>query len=359
MSSQTSPAHKSQKKELLEDGQTTLDDSLETAPAETKGEDVEMKEAPKEATPSKTEGKDNAEEDSKNTEQDETVELNESEEKTSNNDQTPLQSNGAHKEKGTGNATDKQDEAPKEVEKASGSNGAQKESANGNALDAKETQNPEEPQKPSEASTSSELNDGIVETSKSVDTSSQREKASPRTILEQGIIYFFTRGRVGIEDPESVSDLQRTYFVLRPLPKGAKLKDGPLGDSTNNRLFALPKKAFPKSHSDRYMAFVEKSNCSIKDLKEEFFSGTVNETKTQGTRVTPNVTPVGEGVYAFTHNSNTSHLVYMLTVPSQPGEFQNDLGIYEKGSFVISVKNPERKGPANATLPEGPSYPKE
>ena len=52
----------------------------------------------------------------------------------------------------------------------------------------------------------------------------------PSSILEKGIIYFFIRNRVDVNDAESVSDLQRIYFVLRPLPKGAKLGDGAIED---------------------------------------------------------------------------------------------------------------------------------
>lgn len=56
-----------------------------------------------------------------------------------------------------------------------------------------------------------------------VQESSQRERNIASNILEKGIVYFFTRNRVGIEDSESVGDLARTYFVLRPLPIGTKL----------------------------------------------------------------------------------------------------------------------------------------
>jgi hypothetical protein len=103
-----------------------------------------------------------------------------------------------------------------------------------------------------------------------IEESSQREKQIPSNILEKGLIYFFTRNRVGIDDADSVGDLQRTFFVLRPLPAGAKLGDGAIPDLENNRLFALPKKTFPKSHNDRFMAFVEKSNSTIQDLKDNF-----------------------------------------------------------------------------------------
>jgi hypothetical protein len=103
-----------------------------------------------------------------------------------------------------------------------------------------------------------------------IEESSQREKQVPSNILEKGLIYFFTRNRVGIDDADSVGDLQRTFFVLRPLPTGAKLGDGAIPDLKNNRLFALPKKVFPKSHNDRFMAFVEKANTTIQDLKDSF-----------------------------------------------------------------------------------------
>lgn len=81
----------------------------------------------------------------------------------------------------------------------------------------------------------------------------EREQALPSTILEKGIIYFFFRSRVGIEDPEGVRDIARTYMVLRPLPLGAKLGEGSVEDTSNNRLLALPKKVLPTSHRDRFL----------------------------------------------------------------------------------------------------------
>jgi hypothetical protein len=193
-----------------------------------------------------------------------------------------------------------------------------------------------------------------------IEESSQRAKQMPSNILEKGVIYFFTRNRVGVEESESVGDLQRTFFVLRPMPTGAKLGDGALADDNNIRLFALPKKVFPKSHNDRFMAFVEKANTSVKELKESFFGADEYETKTQGSRRTEPVAPVAEGVYAITRTEDrTCHLVYSTTIPSELGEVQEDLGIKDQGSFIMSVKNPERSGPAQAQLPQKPDFPKE
>lgn len=181
----------------------------------------------------------------------------------------------------------------------------------------------------------------------------------PSNILEKGIIYFFIRGRVGIDTPEQVDDIARSYILLRPIEKDAKLGEGPIGDAGNTRLIALPKKVLPLSGKDRFMVFVEKSNASFKTLKDSFLEGSDYETKTAGTRHTPAAKPAGEGVYAITTTGRESHLAYMLTLPEKPEEFQTDLGLREKGSFIVSTKNPQYSGPAFAQLPKGPDYPKE
>ena len=192
-----------------------------------------------------------------------------------------------------------------------------------------------------------------------VNQSSQREKSTPSSILEKGIIYFFFRGRVGIDEPSDIDDLARSYIVLHPLPRGAKLTDGPLGDAKNLRVLALPKKVLPKNPKDRFMVFVEKSKANLEDLKKEFLSASDYDTKTAGTRHTPAATPIGEGVYAITSTGRESHLAYILTIPQDLSEVQKDIGLEAKGSWVTSVKNPQYKGPAQAQLPKDPEFPQE
>lgn len=195
-------------------------------------------------------------------------------------------------------------------------------------------------------------------TDDAVEESSKRDESTPSSILEKGIIYFFFRGRVGIDEPSNVDDVARSYIVLRPIPHGSKLGDGPIGDAGTNRLLALPKKVLPASPKDRFMIFVEKAKASMEDIKSSFASSDY-ATKTAGTRHTPAATPIGEGVYAITTTGRESHLAYILTIPSELSEVQKDVGLRERGSFVTSVKNPQYAGPANATLPEGPKYPQE
>lgn len=185
---------------------------------------------------------------------------------------------------------------------------------------------------------------------------SARDDQVPSSILEKGIIYFLYRGRVNIDDPNEVKDIARSYLLMRPLPHGAKLLDGPIGDESNCRLLAIPKKTFPQSGKDRWTAFVEKANASLKELKDGFLKADNYETSTQESRHIPAVTPAAEGVYAITTGGRESHLAYIVTIPSSLGEVQKDLGIHERGSFVTSVKNPKASGPAYADLGKDPGY---
>jgi hypothetical protein len=220
------------------------------------------------------------------------------------------------------------------------------------------------PVKPKEESDASNgiKNGNTKHQSKQADGAEQpdaRGGAVPSNILEKGLVYFFFRGRVETNEPSSVDEIQRSYMILRPLDKEAKLGEGTIQDAGNTRLIAVPKKVFPRSGRDRWIAFVEKSHASFETLKEEFLSGSEYETKTRGTRHTPAATPAAEGVYAITTTGRESHLAYMLTLPSELGEVQKELGLKEKGSFIISTRNPKYDPPRGTALPKGPEYPKE
>ena len=186
-----------------------------------------------------------------------------------------------------------------------------------------------------------------------------RKDETPSNILEKGIIYFFFRGRVGIDEPEAVDDIARSYIVLRPIDKDAKLGEGPIGDAGNSRLCAIPKKVLPQSGRERWIAFVEKAGVSFQTLKDEFLASNDYVTKTAGTRHTPAATPIGEGVYAITSTGRENHLVYFLTLPEKLGETQTEIGLKQKGSFIISTRNPQYPPPNNAQLPGDPKYSKE
>lgn len=112
----------------------------------------------------------------------------------------------------------------------------------------------------------------VSQADNAVEDSSKREKSTPSSILEKGTIYFFFRGRVGINEPSEVNEIARSYIVLRPIPHGAKLSDGPIGDAKNVCMLSLPKKVLPVSPKDRFMVFVEKANATLEDVKQQLSS---------------------------------------------------------------------------------------
>ena len=70
---------------------------------------------------------------------------------------------------------------------------------------------PQEDQKPEPES---------VITGESAVEEGEREKEMPSNILEKGIIYFFFRARVNVDDPQDTNDIARSYMIMRPIPHG-------------------------------------------------------------------------------------------------------------------------------------------
>lgn len=70
---------------------------------------------------------------------------------------------------------------------------------------------------------------------------------------------------------------------------------------------------------------------------------------------------IGEGIYALakTEEERSTHLAYILTHPSTPGELQKDFGLKSRGSFVVNVRNPQTPAPPQAGIPDPAEYSKE
>lgn len=147
--------------------------------------------------------------------------------------------------------------------------------------------------------------------------------------------------------------------MLRPLSSPSDELTAEALPNNVGRLIAVPKKVLPTSGRDRFISFVEKTGVSFSDLKESFLTGNEYETKTRGTQHTPAATPVGEGVYALTTTGRESHLAYLLTIPEELGEVQKEMGLKDRGSFIISTRNPEYPPPGNARLPDAPEFSQE
>jgi hypothetical protein len=79
--------------------------------------------------------------------------------------------------------------------------------------------------------------------------------------------------------------------------------------------------------------------------------------KPYSTRHVPAATPFAEGVYAITSTGRASHLAYHITFP-EIGDVQKGLGVHERGSYIVYVKNPDFSGLGNVPLRHPPEYPK-
>ncbi len=157
-------------------------------------------------------------------------------------------------------------------------------------------------------------------------------------VLEHGDIFFLYRPTVDEDDPSGLPDVQRFFVVLRP-QGGGKV-----------RLLVIGRKRLPDIGAhERNWGFVDMVADSAARLEEELREDRYR-TKTRGTQRQPAARPAGEGVYVITLEDGQMHLSYELELPDKPGEVQDALRIAPKGSFALSVKNPEAGQPRNAGL---------
>lgn len=158
-------------------------------------------------------------------------------------------------------------------------------------------------------------------------------------ILERGNIYFLYRPKVEQEEVNNLDDIQRFYIVLEPHGK------------QSYRLMAMGQKKLPDVNKKQSQAwgFVESVKDNAKELEQSLRAKTYS-TKMRGDRELPTTRSVGEGVYELVDRNQTTHLVYALELPENPGEAQQDLQIEPEASYVLSIKNPEKGSPANTGL---------
>ncbi|PWW80619.1 hypothetical protein C7212DRAFT_163878, partial [Tuber magnatum] len=107
--------------------------------------------------------------------------------------------------------------------------------------------------------------------------------------------------------------------------------------------------------------FVEEPNITVRDLKDRFLKGSHYMTKTQGERIDSAAEPIGEGVYALIKRpkERSSHLAYCLTIPERASELQSEFGIKDRGSFIVSVKNPSAPAPQSVTVADPAEFSRE
>jgi hypothetical protein len=186
-----------------------------------------------------------------------------------------------------------------------------------------------------------------------------REDIRSFKTLETGLIYFFYRSRVDILGARGINDVARSFIVLRPTPSetASSQSDTSTEFGTKFRLLVVPKKVFPTSGRIKEMGFVEKAGITLKELEKTLIAGGEYKTQTYGARTIPDATLFAKGVYAITSVQRNSYLSYILTHPKALGPVQADLGLRQRGSWLVQSKNPKLSSPASVSLPKGPEYP--
>jgi|ERR1051326_2506816 hypothetical protein len=162
-------------------------------------------------------------------------------------------------------------------------------------------------------------------------------------ILEQGDIYFFYRPKKNAQEVKGIEDVRRFFMVTAPEQNNSQLY----------RLFVIGKKSLPEVRktearaSERYWArvggiFKDANELTKELLSDEFRKGDAAR-------------PVGEGKYAIIKHGNHAELAYILEMPKEPGEAQQELGIEKEASYIVSVVNPRK--PAASSVADGGKYP--
>src|ERR671936_1793266 len=171
-------------------------------------------------------------------------------------------------------------------------------------------------------------------------------------VLEQGDIYFFYRPKKDAQEVKGVEDVRRFFMVTAP-EEEVKGQENNNNKSPSYRLFVIGKKSLPEIRktearsSERYWARVDGIFKDPNELTKELFSDEFR--KGDAAR------PVGEGKYAIVKRQSHAELAYILEMPKQPGEAQQELGIEKEASYIVSVINPRK--PAASSVAEGGKYP--
>ncbi|KAK9367518.1 hypothetical protein V1509DRAFT_626193 [Lipomyces kononenkoae] len=188
-------------------------------------------------------------------------------------------------------------------------------------------------------------------------TKSEAGEGPPKNVLEEGLIYFFFRPKVGTTEVSSVEDVQRTYIVLRPLPFTANdMKDNVKRIGKDDcRMIIIPKKTLPTTGGGRLIGLVTKVHSSVDDITRQLDAETYS-TKTLGERTLLSARPIAEGVYVLTQEDSMHYLSYILTVPQEHTEIETAFGISQDGRYVVNARNPKYPVSGPIRAPEGAKY---
>jgi hypothetical protein len=177
----------------------------------------------------------------------------------------------------------------------------------------------------------------------------QRER-----ILEMGHIYFFYRPRIDIEKVQSIVDVQRLYFLLKPFDKYKEKYRRPI--IHQNRLIVIGKKKLPETNkSEPFWCYVDKVAPDVVEIVQSRLESVAYD---EESRAHEAVRPAGEGIYAIEDNPKLGTLLaYVLELPEEISDVQKAFNIKKEACYRIIVKNPIGSDPNYLGLEEKAEYP--
>jgi len=182
----------------------------------------------------------------------------------------------------------------------------------------------------------------------------KQEEQDTHNILEKGHVYFYYRPKMNIQEAQTLDDVQMLYLLLAPKYQAAEMlpsldnsEGQKIKSSYNNRLLTISKKKLPEiNERSRYWAFVAVSSKDMNEIND-WLAGEKYLTKTRGERELQGSISVGEGIYAIIEHNDHTHLAYVLKSMNDLGELTKAFNVEKEGSYVISIKNPERADPTH------------
>jgi len=174
------------------------------------------------------------------------------------------------------------------------------------------------------------------------------------TIMEKGLVYFFYRPKVELDETHALKDVQRLYLLICP---GGTNKETMRAETAIKRLIVVGRKMLPEVVGAKGRAWckVELVTKNIAEI-DKVLGPYQYETATLGTRHDAAARPCGEGVYALVDEGRSTKFAYVLELPEDLGEAQEAFHIGKEGSYVMSIKNPD-VAPTRPDVPVSDKHP--
>jgi hypothetical protein len=161
--------------------------------------------------------------------------------------------------------------------------------------------------------------------------------------LERGNVYLFFQPKVEQAAPQDVEDAPKISMVMSP------------EESHCYRLLLVGLRQMGHDNSGGFVDAVSEEPKNIEDR----LAPEAHPTKTRGESQLPALRPIGEGIYGIVRHKDHTHFVYTLNLPKAMGGTQPPFDLKNDGSYILSIKNPEKRSPSTRDLDRPVNLPRQ